>query len=114
MLQRLLTVSTKGLAMKRRTFLKTSATVALAAGFPTIVGATNKSGTANPIFKVGARSYECIHDCFALPTSHQWQTSHGICFDQAGNAYVIMQGHGTPAVETIHVFDPLGKYARSF
>lgn len=101
--------------MHRRNFLKTSTTAALAASLPTIVGATNKSGLANPIFKVGARSYECIHDCFALPTNHQWQTSHGICFDQAGNAYIIMQGHGnTPAVETIHVFDPLGKYVRSF
>ncbi|MFT3883824.1 MAG: hypothetical protein QM703_29855 [Gemmatales bacterium] len=101
--------------MHRRSFLKTTSTVALAAGFPAIVGATNKSGSQNTIFKVGERSYECIHDCFTLPSTHQWQTSHGICFDQAGNAYIIMQGHAkTQAQDTIHVFDPLGKYVRSF
>lgn len=101
--------------MHRRTFMKTATCAALASGFPSIVGASNKSGSQNIIFKVGNRNYECIHDCFTLPSSHQWQTSHGICFDQAGQAYVIMQGHvNTPAQDTIHVFDPLGKYIRSF
>ena len=101
--------------MHRRSFLKTTTTVALAAGFPAIVGATNKSGTQNHLFKVGDRNYECIHDFFTLPTNRQWQTSHGICFDQAGNAYIIMQGHAkTPAQDTIHVFDPMGKYIHSF
>lgn len=101
--------------MHRRTFIKSTAVAGLAGGFPTIVGASSKSGTKNTIFKVGDRNYECIHDFYNLPTPHQWQTSHGMCFDQAGNAYIIMQGHGgTPAQDTIHVFDPLGKYLRSF
>lgn len=101
--------------MHRRTFIKTTVAAGLATGFPTIVGASNKSGTKNHIFKVGERSYECIHDPYDLPTPHHWQTSHGMCFDLAGNAYIIMQGHDkTPAQDTIHVFDPLGKYIRSF
>lgn len=100
--------------MQRRTFLKTTAAAALTTGFPAIVGASNKSGTNNVIFKVGDRSYECIHDCYTLPSTQHWQTSHGICFDQAGNAYVIMQGYDKTPLDTIHVFDPLGKYVRSF
>jgi hypothetical protein len=101
--------------MHRRRFLQSTAALAIASRLPTIVGATNKSGTKNPTFKVGDRNYECIHNCYELPTHHQWQTSHGLCFDDAGNAYVIMQGHaGKPPTETIHVFDPLGKYVRSF
>lgn len=101
--------------MHRRHFLKTATTTALAASLPTFVGASNKSGTKNHIFKVGDRSYECIHDPYNLPTSYQWQTSHGMCFDLAGNAYIIMQGHGgTPAQDTIHVFDATNKYVRSF
>ncbi|MBL8822224.1 MAG: peptidase [Planctomycetia bacterium] len=100
--------------MHRRTFL--SATVAtLTAGTSAFPEGTNKSGTRNPIFTAGDRRYECIHDCYTLPSTHQWQTSHGLCFDSSGFAYVIMQGHGgTPAQDTVHVFDPQGKYVRSF
>src|SRR5688572_13526659 len=99
--------------MDRRTFMKSTA-AGVAAGLPTIVGATNKSGTQNPVFKAGDRSYECIHDCFQLPSTQQWQTSHGLAFDSAGQAYAIMQGAGKTPVDTIHVFDPKGQYVRSF
>jgi hypothetical protein len=97
--------------MHRREFLKAAA---VGVAGPAIVGAASKSGRENPIFKAGDRSYECIHDCFTLPSSQTWQTSHGICFDAAGQAYVIMQGSGKTPVDTIHVFDPKGQYVRSF
>jgi hypothetical protein len=97
--------------MHRRQFLKAAA-VTMAG--PAMVGATNKSGLRNPIFKAGDRSYECLHDCFQLPSHLQWQTSHGICFDAAGHAYVIMMGLGRTPVDTIHVFDSKGQYVRSF
>ena len=54
--------------MHRRTFLKTAA---VAVGMPAIVGATNKSGTGNPIFKAGDRSYECLHDWAKLPVPRE-------------------------------------------
>lgn len=105
--------------MHRRTFLKSAALTGATMGLPNIVGATNKSGSQNPIFKVSngnfEYAYECIHDAFELPSYQKWQTSHGMCFDEAGNAYIIMQGHAkTEPVDTVHVFDAKGKYVRSF
>ncbi|HMO35521.1 MAG TPA: peptidase [Gemmatales bacterium] len=56
-----------------------------------------------------------MHDYFLLPGNLHWQTSHGICFDLSGCAYIIMQGHAkSEPVDTVHVFDPVGKYMRSF
>jgi hypothetical protein len=103
--------------MKRRTFLKRTATAGAAAlvsgAAPGILGATDKAGTKNPIVGQGDYRYECVHDWGRLPRHLRWQTTHGVCIDAAGFVYIKHQGLNTP-MDTIVVFDPDGKFVRSF
>ncbi|GIW82897.1 MAG: hypothetical protein KatS3mg105_4704 [Gemmatales bacterium] len=103
--------------MQRREFLKTSAATAsvLATGqAPNVIGAQNKAGTKRPIIGKGEFRYECIHDWGQLPKHLAWQTTHGVCIDEAGFIYIKHLGAGNKALDTIVVFDPKGKYVRSF
>lgn len=105
--------------MKRREFLKgtLSAGAAMwAAGqAPAIVAAEDKAGSKNAIVGTGAHQYECVHNWGDLPSTMQWQTTHGVAVDEAGLIYIKQQGHGDkPAQDTIVVFDPKGKFVRSF
>src|SRR5690349_12732337 len=101
--------------MQRRDFLKQSAAAGLALGGPAILGARDKSGTKNPILGKGEHRYECVHDWGKLPRRLKWQTTHGVAIDEEGLVYIKHQGHGgTPAIDTIVVFDPRGKFVRSF
>jgi hypothetical protein len=101
--------------MQRRDFLKQSAAAGLALGGPAILGAGDKSGTKNPILGKGEHRYECIHGWGQLPRRLKWQTTHGVAIDEEGLVYIKHQGHGgTPALDTIVVFDPRGKFVRSF
>lgn len=104
--------------MKRRTFLKQSAAVAAAAlsptAGPTILGAEDKAGKKTPIVGTGEFRYECIHDWGQLPSHLQWQTTHGVCVDEAGLIYIKHRVWGETPMDTIVVFDPSGKYVRSF
>ncbi len=100
--------------MKRREFLKQS-TAALAAGAaPAILTAREKSGSKNPIIGQGDYRYECIHNWGELPRHLHWETTHGVTLDDDGFIYIKHQGHGGQTMDTIVVFDPKGKYVRSF
>ncbi|HEY7308176.1 MAG TPA: twin-arginine translocation signal domain-containing protein [Gemmataceae bacterium] len=104
--------------MKRRDFLKqTTAAGAAALAMnvaPTILGARDKSGTKNPIIGQGEHRYECIHNWGELPKHIRWETTHGVTLDDDGFVYIKHQGLGGAAMDTIVVFDPKGKYVRSF
>jgi hypothetical protein len=101
--------------MKRRTFLKRAAGAAVAAGAaPAILHATDKADNMNPILGFGDYRYECIHNWGELPKSLHWETTHGVCVDQEGLVYVKHQGHGGAVMDTVVVFDPAGKFVRSF
>src|SRR6516225_8019399 len=104
--------------MKRRDFLKqTTAAGAAALAMnvaPTILGARDKSGTKNPIIGQGEHRYECIHNWGELPKHIRWETTHGVTLDDDGFIYIKHQGLGGAAMDTIVVFDPKGKYVRSF
>lgn len=103
--------------MHRRSFLQQSATVAtlLASGTaPRILNAQDKAGTKNPILGQGEHRYECIHNWGELPTSLRWQTTHGVAVDSTGLIYITHQGAGKDVMDTVVVFDPKGKYVRSF
>src|SRR5262249_15843924 len=82
---------------------------------PSILGATDKAGTKNPIIGAGDYRYECIHGWGQLPRHIHWETTHGVTVDAAGFIYIKQQGHaGKPAHDTMAGFDPQGKFVRSF
>lgn len=102
--------------MKRRDFLKQTAAAALATtSGPVFLNAADKAGTKLPIVGEGEYRYECLHDWGQLPSHLRWETTHGVCVDEAGFIYIKHQGHaGKPVQDTIVVFDPAGKFVRSF
>ncbi|HKD37720.1 MAG TPA: peptidase, partial [Pirellulales bacterium] len=105
--------------MHRRTFLaRTAATAgtlaATSAAAPLLLGAEDKAGTKNPIIGTGEYRYECLHDWGQLPKHLKWETTHGVTIDETGLIYIKHQGHGGAAMDTIVVFDPDGKFVRSF
>ncbi len=105
--------------MHRRTFLaRTAATAgtlaATSAAAPLLLGTEDKAGTKNPVIGTGEYRYECLHDWGQLPKQLKWETTHGVTIDEAGFIYIKQQGHGGAAMDTIVVFDPEGKFVRSF
>jgi hypothetical protein len=108
--------------MQRRTFIKQTASAAGAlaaasAAAPLILGADDKSGTTRPVIGTGEYRYECWHDWGQLPSHIKWETTHGVAIDEAGFIYIKHQGHSkkwADAMDAIVVFDPQGKFVRSF
>lgn len=101
--------------MRRRDFLKqTSAAALTMSAAPTILTARDKSGTKNAIIGQGDYRYECIHDWGELPRHLHWETTHGVTLDDDGFIYIKHQGLNRAAMDTIVVFDPKGKFVRSF
>ncbi len=102
--------------MHRRSFLSRSLAAMLAAGTaPAALTARDKSGTKNAIIGAGEHRYECIHNWGTLPKHLHWETTHGVCVDAEGLIYIKQQGHpGKKAQDTVVVFDPTGKFVRSF
>jgi hypothetical protein len=99
--------------MKRREFLKqTVGAAAIASGAaPAVVRADAKK---KPVIGTGDYQYECHHDWGQLPDHLRWQTTHGVCIDADGLIYIKHQGYGDVPLDTIVVFDPKGRYVRSF
>ena len=103
--------------MERREFLKKSAAfgaATVAATAPAFLGASDKSGSKNAVVGTGDHRYECVHGWGQLPDHIRWETTHGVAIDEAGLVYVKHQGHGKTPQDTIVVFDPQGKFVRSF
>jgi hypothetical protein len=101
--------------MERRKFLQqTAASGAAALIGPTFLNATRKTESRRPIIGTGEFRYECIHDWGRLPSHLHWETTHGVTIDEAGFIYIKHQGHGKTPLDTIVVFDPQGKFVRSF
>lgn len=106
--------------MHRRDFLKQTGTAALAAASGPFVHASDKSGEKPPIVGAGEHRYECHHNWGELPSSIHWVETHGVAVDGEGFIYIKHRGGvakpKTPAEaqDTIVVFDPSGKFVRSF
>ncbi len=100
--------------LSRRGFMAAAAagaTACLAA--PSIVTA-DKTGN-EMIVGSGDHRYEIIHDWAQLPTEFTWQTTHNVAVDRDGFLYVIHEGRqDLPEHPSIFVFDPAGRYVRSF
>jgi hypothetical protein len=111
--------------MRRRDFLKrTSAgalvTASLTATSGPFIHASDKAGTKNPIIGQGEYRYQCFHGWGEVPTSISWRETHGVTVDKTGLIYIKHRaGDQKPkspedAQATIAVFDPDGKFVRSF
>ncbi len=104
--------------MRRRDFLKSASATAAAlasAGGPYFVNASDKAGLKRPVVGEGEHRYECHHGWGQLPPGFGWQTTHGVTVDADGFVYVKQQGlGGKPVEDTVLIFDPAGKFVRSF
>lgn len=98
----------------RRRFLKSAAAASAPLALSFRVHADDKAGTRPPVVGVEGYRYECLHGWGELPRKLNWQTTHGVAVDAAGNLYVTHQGYGPDVMDTVVVFDPLGKFIRSF
>lgn len=106
------------LVMNRRLFLHATATAATSVyalgQAPAFVGATDKAGTKPVIIGTGEHRYACNHHWGELPSHLKWETTHGVAVDAEGFIYIKHQGLNRAAMDTIVVFDPAGKFVRSF
>src|SRR5262249_19750832 len=100
--------------VKRREFLKATTMAGAVCAAPTILNATDKAGSQKAVIGTGEYRYECNHNWGELPASIQWQTTHNVAVDSAGQVYITHQGYGKDAMDTVVVFDPKGKFVRSF
>ncbi len=102
-------------AASRRAFLKTTAAAALTTAVaPTILHADDKSGSKLPILGSGAHQYEAIHNWGELPAHVVWGETHGVTVDEAGLIYIKHRSNAKEPMDSIVVFDPAGKFVRSF
>jgi hypothetical protein len=97
--------------MKRRTFLQAAALTA--ATGPTLLGITRRADNKAPTVGTGDHTYECHHNWGELPNDYSWQTTHNVAIDSQGLVYITHQGIGKQ-MDTVLVFDPKGKFVRSF
>ena len=100
----------------RRSFLQAAGAAAslAAASRPFSIHASNKSGSDNVVVGEGAHKYEAQHGWGQLPDSLAWGNTHGVCIDRAGQVYVKHQSSADEPIDAIVVFDPDGKFVRSF
>lgn len=100
--------------VNRRRFLSQSAAGAAAVlGAPAVLTASKTDSKV--IVGQGDFRYEIVHAWPQLPDRFHWQTTHNVSIDRDGFLYVIHEGRADlPDHPAIFVFDPHGKYVRSF
>ena len=100
----------------RRDFLKsaiaTAATSALNSSF--FVQASDKTGARPAIIGSGEHLYECHHNWGEVPDHIRWHATHGVAIDATGLVYITHRAPFNSAVDTVVVFEPSGKFVRSF
>src|SRR5690606_12632594 len=63
----------------------------------------------------GEHQYEVDHHWAQLPDKFTWQTTHNVAIGRDGLVYIIHEGKvDQPEHDAIFVFDPDGKFVRSF
>jgi hypothetical protein len=99
----------------RRSFLKAVGVATVAAPMASsIVSADDKSGRKPAIIGEGEYRYEAIHGWGRLPDGFAWGETHGVAVDEAGLIYIKHRSTVKDPVDAIVIFDPDGKYVRSF
>jgi len=99
----------------RRTFIaRAGAAAAVAASVGPAILAQDKAGSKLPVIGSGPHTYEAVHGWGDLPSSIVWGDTHGVCVDAAGLVYIKHRSNAPQAMDAIAVFDPQGKFVRSF
>jgi hypothetical protein len=100
----------------RRTFVKQLAAGSLGAiATPAIAAEVVLPKNIKFVIVAGDLQYEADHNWAKLPDRFSWQTTHNVAVDSSGLVYFIHEGHlDKPDHPAIFVFDPDGKYVRSF
>src|SRR5262245_12631610 len=103
----------------RRTFIKSAGAAGAAAALasavgPTILKAEDKAGSRNTVIGKGEHTYECFHNWGELPAHIKWGETHGVAIDEAGLIYIKHRNRAEVPMDAIAVFDPAGKFVRSF
>ncbi len=107
-----LTSSSSGGQPNRREFLATASAAAVTIAGAPFVHADDKSGSKPAVIGIEGHKYECHHGWGNVPDHIKWQDTHGVAVDATGLIYI---KHRAPAgVDTIAVFEPSGKFVRSF
>jgi len=103
-------------SVSRRYFLKATSAAAAVASTESFIRAAGNSGSKKAIVGTGEHTYECIHGWGELPRNLQWGETHGVTIDAAGFIYIKHNTgpSGKRHQDAIVVFDPAGKYVRSF
>ena len=100
---------------ERRKFLKqatVAATTAITAGFR--VHASDKAGTKPAIVGSGELTFECHHAWAQVPDHIRWHATHGVAIDASGLVYITHRAPFQSDIDTVTVFEPNGKFVRSF
>ncbi|MCC7084680.1 MAG: twin-arginine translocation signal domain-containing protein [Pirellulales bacterium] len=99
----------------RRRFLSTAAAGGAALLAAPMVLSAKKTDDSPLVVGAGEYQFEVHHDWPQLPDKFKWQTTHNVAVDRDGCLYVIHEGReDLPDHPSIFVFDPEGKYIRSF
>ncbi|HAB17166.1 MAG TPA: peptidase [Verrucomicrobiota bacterium] len=103
-------------SLSRRRFLHTTTAATVASWAVPNVRAQNKSGTKVSLVGTGPFTYECDHGFGQLPSNLKWGETHGVTVDGEGFVYVKHNTatSGLKHQDAIVVFDPTGKFVRSF
>lgn len=100
---------------QRRDFLKSaSATAATALTTSFFVHASDKAGTKPVVIGSGEFTYECHHNWGEVPDHIRWHNTHGVAVDAEGLIYITHRAPFNSGIDTVTVFDPGGKFVRSF
>jgi hypothetical protein len=98
----------------RREFLTTAGVAAVTIAAAPFVHASDKSGTRAPVIGVDGHKYECHHGWGQVPDHIKWQETHGVAVDSAGLIYIKHRAPAGANMDIIAVFEPSGKFVRSF
>lgn len=99
--------------VSRRQFVaQAAAGTAAALAAPAVLTARKTDSTI--ILGEGDYRYQVFHNWPQLPSRYSWQTTHNVATDRDGYLYVIHEGRAELDHPTIFVFDPVGRFVRSF
>lgn len=106
-----------GSRISRRTMIQAAgafaATYGLTFAAPSVL--RGEEAGSKLIIGSGEYKYECTHGWLAPPDDIIYGDTHGACTDSQGRIYIAHTVHpGSPKSDTVLVFDPNGKFIKSF
>ncbi|MCA9101158.1 MAG: peptidase [Pirellulales bacterium] len=100
--------------ISRRAVVKGLAASMAWAGAAPFVHASDKAGSSLPLVGSGEHTYECHHDWGDVPAHIRYSETHGVTIDDDGLIYIKHRSSGDEPMDTVVVFDPDGRFVRSF